>query len=187
MVTIRWRNTEQSWGAAAKSFHWVVALLILVQFVIGKIAENMVLSPAKLDTFVWHKSLGITLLLIVLLRLAWRLYDRPPAVPVNVPLHETRLAATGHWLLYVLMIAVPVSGWWISDTSRVPFEAYFVIPMPDLAETNRSMQETAETVHDLLTKALLFVVVLHVLAALRHHFRLRNNVMRRMLPGWRQR
>ena len=182
-MTIRWRNTETNWGAAAKSLHWLVAALILVQFIIGKVAENMALSPTKLDTFVWHKSLGVSVLLIVLLRLAWRLFDSPPVAPGNIPAHETKLAAIGHWLLYGLMIAVPLSGWWVSDTSRVPFEAYFAIPMPDLMETNRATQETAETVHELLTNALLALIVIHVLAALRHHFRLRDNVLRRMLPG----
>ena len=143
----------------------------------------MALSPAKLDTFVWHKSLGVSVLFIVLLRLAWRLFDKPPAAPESVPGRETKLAAIGHCLLYGLMIAVPVSGWWVSDTSRVPFEAYFAIPMPDLMETNRATQETAETVHEFLTNALLALVVIHVLAALRHHFRLRDDVLRRMLPG----
>ena len=182
-MTIRWRNTEETWGATAKSFHWLVALLILAQFVIGKIAEDMALSPAKLDMFVWHKSLGVSVLIIVLLRLAWRLIDHRPATPDDVTGHETRIAAIGHFLLYALMIAVPLSGWWVSDTSRVPFDAYFTIPMPDLLETDRTAQETAETVHSVLTNALLAVVGVHVLAALRHHFRLRNDILRRMLPG----
>jgi cytochrome b561 len=185
-VTIRWRNTENSWGAAARSFHWLVAGLILVQFVIGKIAEGMSLSPAKLDTFVWHKSLGVTVLLIVALRAAWRLFDAPPAPPGGIPPRETKLATIGHWLLYVLMFAVPLSGWWVSDASRVPFEAFFVVPMPDLIATDRDTQETAATVHEILTNALLAVAAIHVAAALRHHFYLRNDALRRMLPGGRQ-
>jgi cytochrome b561 len=186
-VTIRWRNTETSWGAAARSLHWLVAVLILVQFVIGKVAEGMSLSPAKIDIFVWHKSLGVTVLLIVMLRLAWRLLDTPPTPPEGIPEKETKLAAIGHWLLYVLMIAVPVSGWWVSDASRVPFEAYFIVPVPDLIPTDRAIQETAATVHEVLTNALLGVAAVHVTAALWHHFRLRNDVLRRMLTGGRQR
>ena len=165
------------------SLHWIVALLILAQFVIGNVAEEMRLSPAKLDAFVWHKSIGVTVLVLVILRLAWRLFNPPPSPPPGNPAWETKLAAVGHWILYVLMFAVPVSGWWISDASRVPFEAFFTLPMPDFIEVNRSMQETASEVHEALTKALLLVVIVHVAAALRHHFGLRDDVMRRMLPG----
>ena len=186
-MTIRWRNTERSWGAAARTFHWLVAAIILVQFVLGKVAEGMSISPAKIDTFVWHKSLGVTVLLIVLLRLAWRLFDSPPDAPAGIPPRETKLAAIGHWLLYVLMFAVPLSGWWVSDASRVPFEAYFVVPMPDLIATDRAAQETASTVHEILTNALLAVAAVHVAAALWHHFYHRNAVLRRMLTGGHQR
>ena len=184
---MRWRNTEKSWGAAARSFHWLVAAIILVQFVVGRIAEGMPVSPAKIDSFVWHKSLGVTVLVIVILRLVWRLFDAPPAPAEGIPPRETKLAAVGHWLLYVLMFAVPLSGWWVSDASRVPFEAFFVVPMPDLIATDRATQETAATVHEILTNVLLAVAAIHVAAALWHHFRLRNDVLRRMLWGERQR
>lgn len=182
-----WRNTADTWGTTAKSFHWIVALLILAQFVIGNVAENMKLSPAKLDAFVWHKSIGVTVLLLVILRLAWRFYNPPPSPLEGTPSWETKLAAAGHWILYVLMFAVPVSGWWISDASRVPFKAFFALPMPDFIEVNRAMQETASEVHEILTKALLLVVLVHVAAALRHHYRLGDDVLRRMLPGRRSR
>ena len=185
MSSGRARNSADSWGTIARSFHWFIALLIIAQFVIGRIAEAMSLSPAKLDLFVWHKSIGLTILLLVLLRLIWRLADPPPAPPTSSPGWETKLAAGGHYLLYLLMFAVPLSGWWISDASRVPFKAYFVMPMPDFVETNRAMQETAEGVHEGLVTALLVVALIHVAAALRHHFLLKDDVLRRMLP-WRR-
>jgi cytochrome b561 len=181
-----WRNTSKAWGIVAKSFHWIVALLILTQFALGNIAENMKLSPAKIDAFVWHKSIGVTILLLALLRLAWRAANPPPITPHDTPAWETKLAAAGHWLLYGLMIAVPISGWIVSDASRVPFEGFFIVPMPDLIETTRELQEEAEDVHELLTKALIAVVLVHIAAALRHHFMLRNDVLRRMLPGSRK-
>ncbi len=180
------RNSIETWGTVAKSFHWVIALLITAQFALGKIAEEMKLSPLKIDLFVWHKSIGVTVLLLVVLRLAWRLTHPTPAPPANSPGWETKLAATGHFLLYVLMFAVPISGWWISDASRVPFKAYFAVPMPDLIEMNRNVQEIAETVHDALANALLVVALVHVAAAVRHHVVLKDDVLRRMLPGQRR-
>jgi cytochrome b561 len=87
--------------------------------------------------------------------------------------------------LYGLLFAVPVSGWWISDSSRIPFKAFWTVPMPDWLPTDRTVQEAAEDVHGMLIIALLVVLAIHVLAALRHHFLLRNDTLKRMLP-WGQ-
>lgn len=181
-----WKNTEVAWGSIARSFHWLLAILILGQLALGKIAEGAKLSPLKLDLFVWHKSIGVTILALVMLRLAWRLGNPPPAPPAAMPRWETKLAAVGHTLLYVLMLAVPLSGWWISDSSRIPFKAYWILPMPDLLAVDRSVQEIAEGMHDVLTMVLLVVVIVHIAAALRHHFYLRNQILRRMLFAPRQ-
>ena len=177
------RNSADSWGAVARAFHWLIAALVVAQFVIGSIAEEMKLTPAKLDLFVWHKSIGVTVLLLALLRLAWRLGNPPPEPPAATPRWERRLAAMAHWVLYGLILAVPLSGWWVSDASRVPFKAFFLVPMPDFIVTDRALQEAAAEVHEALTTALLVVVAAHVAAALRHHFLLRDDVLRRMLTG----
>ena len=184
-MTIQLGNSGDTWGAVARGFHWLIAVLILAQFVIGSVAEEMDLTPAKLDLFVWHKSIGVTILALAVLRLLWRLGNPPPAMPAGTPRWEHRLAALGHWALYILMFVVPISGWLVSDASRVPFKAYFVVPMPDVVETNRSLQEAAAEVHEALTMTLLVVVLVHIAAALRHHFLLRNDVLRRMLTGRR--
>jgi len=175
-------NSVDRWGAVAKSFHWLIALLILGQLALGTIAEEARLSPLKLDLFVWHKSIGVTILLLVVLRVAWRLSNPPPAAPHSIPAWETTLARIGHALLYLLMFAVPLTGWWVSDTTRIPFKAFWLMPMPDLMEANREMSDLAGDVHGALTKLLLLVVVIHIAAALRHHFFLHNKILTRMLP-----
>ena len=114
----------------------------------------------------------------------WRLNNPPPATPDGIPGGETIAARIGHALLYLLMFAVPLTGWWVSDTTRIPFKAFWLVPMPDLIETNREMSDLAADVHGALTKLLLLVVVIHVAAALRHHFFLHNKILARMLP-WR--
>lgn len=184
-MTTRLRNSAESWGAVARLFHWLIAALILAQFVIGSVAEEMKLTPAKLDLFVWHKSLGVTVLALAMLRLAWRVGNPPPAPPAGMPGWERKLATLAHWVLYALIFVVPLTGWWVSDASRVPFKAFFVLPMPDFLATDRALQEAGEEVHEALTKTLLLVVILHVAAALRHHFLLRDDVLRRMLTGRR--
>ncbi len=178
------RNTTNSWGAIAKSFHWIIALLILSQLVLGNIAEGYRLSPTKLDLFVWHKSIGVTVLLLVILRVVWRLTNPPPTPPDGIPAWETIAARIGHALLYLLMLAVPLSGWWVSDATRIPFKAFWLVPMPDLIAANRDISDLAADVHGALTKLLLLVVVIHIVAALRHHFFMHNKILSRMLP-WR--
>lgn len=182
-MTVQFRNSSDTWGAVARGFHWLIAVLILAQFVIGNVAEEMKLTPAKLDLFVWHKSIGVTILLLAVLRLVWRLGNPPPAPPAGTPRWEQRLAAAAHAVLYALIFAVPISGWWVSDASRVPFKAFFAVPMPDFIVTNREVQEIAAEVHEALITALLLVVIAHIAAALRHHFLLRDDVLSRMLSG----
>ncbi len=182
-VTMQLRNSAEAWGAVARAFHWSIAALVLVQFALGSIAEEMKLTPAKLDLFVWHKSIGLTVLVLAVLRLAWRFGNPPPGPPDGTPGWERRLAAIAHWVLYALIFAVPLSGWWVSDASRVPFKAFFLVPMPDFVATDRALQEAAAEVHEVLTMTLLVVVLVHVAAGLRHHFLLRDDVLRRMLTG----
>jgi cytochrome b561 len=182
MMTNMTTVEKSSWDGVAKSFHWVVALMILGELALGQIIERTALSPLKLDLFVWHKSIGVTILLLVILRLGWRLTHSPPAPPAGTPAWENTLARIGHVLLYCLMFAVPLAGWTVSDTSRIPFKVFWLVPAPDLMTADRELSELAADVHGGLTKLLTVVVLIHIAAALRHHFFLRNKVLRRMLP-----
>lgn len=176
------RNSAKAWGFVAMGLHWLLAVLIVGQFVLGAVAADMSVSPFKLDLFVWHKSFGVTILLLVMLRLGWRLTNRAPGLPTSVPTHERQLARINHGLLYGLMIAVPLSGWIVSDTSRIPFRIFWSIPTPDLLPVNREVSELAAGVHETLVVLMIVLVAVHVLAAFRHHFVKHNDVLLRMLP-----
>ena len=169
------------WNAVARLFHWGMAAMIFYQLWLGWQAEDMPFSPKKLDLFITHKSIGLTVLLLVVLRLGWRLRSGRPAHPQTTSAWEKRLADVGHWVLYALMMLLPLTGWWISDTSRIPFKLFAAIPLPDLMAADKAASELAASVHDGLTKALVFVLAVHVLAALRHHFLLKDDSLKRML------
>jgi len=179
-------NTTESWGAAAKLFHWTIALLILIQIALGVTAVAWRLSPLKLELFVWHKSTGVLILVLMLARLAWRLANRSPALPAQTPAWERNAALASHAALYALAIALPLSGWVINSAAGVPFSVFWLVPLPAIVAPDERLEELAKLAHFSLLVALCLVLALHIGAALRHHFIKRDNVLLRMLPGtWR--
>ena len=180
------RNTADSWGAPAKFFHWVMAALILAQIALGLTAASWRLSPTKLELFFWHKSTGMLILLLVALRLLWRLANPAPALPSGMPAWERAAARASHLLLYALMIALPIAGWIVNSASNVPFRIFWLIPLPAIVAPDEPTADLVALVHGGLFVLLALVLVAHTGAALRHHFVKRNTVLVRMLPGtWR--
>jgi cytochrome b561 len=180
------RNNDDSWGVAAKLFHWVMAALILAQIPLGLAAANWRVSPMKLNLFFWHKSTGMLILALLALRLLWRLANPTPALPAGMPAWERAGARLSHFLLYVLMIALPVTGWIVNSASNVPFRIFWLIPLPAIVAPDKATADLAALVHRGLFALLAPVLVAHIGAALQHHFVKRNTVLTRMLP-WRTR
>jgi cytochrome b561 len=180
------RNDADSWGAPAKLFHWVMAALIFTQIVLGLMAANWHLSPTKLELFFWHKSTGMLILALVGLRILWRLVNPTPELPSGMAAWERTAARLSDLLLYVLMIALPVTGWIVNSASNVPFRIFWLIPLPAIVAPDKPTAEFAALVHGGLFALLALVLVAHVGAALRHHYVKRDTVLTRMLP-WRTR
>lgn len=176
-------SASPAWGGVAKLLHWLMAVLIFAQFVLGWAAVGWRLSPAKLNLFVWHKSIGLLLLALVVVRVGWRLFDRRPPWPPSMRASERTAAIAVHGLLYVFMIALPLSGWIINSAARVPFRAFWLIPVPHLVPADKALEELAKQVHFALFLGLAVALTLHIAAALRHHFVYRDEVLVRMLPG----
>jgi len=177
------RNDGEHWGGLAMGLHWVMALLIFVLFVLGWVAVSLPLSPSKLKLFYWHKSLGLVVLLLVGLRILWRLLDPPPRPVRGLAAWERGLARVAHLWLYVLMLLMPLSGWLINSAANFPFKPFGLFPLPDLVQPDKALQADFQLVHLTGFWLLAGLLVLHVAAALRHHFVKRNPVLRRMLPG----
>lgn len=175
-------SSGAGWSTIAKLLHWTIAALIVAQFVVGWMAVSWRLSPTKLDLFVWHKSTGMLVLALVVLRLAWRATHHPPPWPTDMPRWERLAAALTHGLLYAAMIAIPLTGWVVSSAAGVPFSIYWRIPLPSIAPTDRHLAEVVAGVHGALGIALIVLLVIHIGAALRHHYIKRDDVLLRMLP-----
>lgn len=157
--------------------------MILSMFVLGWVAVNYPMSPTKIKLFVWHKSIGMTILMLVLLRLAWRLTETTPAPPNHMQMWERRVARASHTLMYLVMVAMPLSGWVINSAANFPLKLYGLMRVPDIAPAGKELQTQAELVHLSLFWLLVTLLLLHVGAALWHHFVYRDEILRRMLPG----
>ena len=165
----------------AIALHWLIALLILVAFPLGVYMHELPLSPRKLQLYSYHKWIGITVLLAAATRLLWRIGHRPPA-PLPGPRWQIVAAHAVHHLLYLLIVAVPLSGWLMSSALGFPVVWFGVLPLPDLIAKNKELGEALKEVHEALNFTLLALVVVHVAAALKHHFFDRDATLVRMLP-----
>jgi cytochrome b561 len=183
--TLMLRNTEHSWGAPAKWLHWTIAALVFAQIAFGWAAKSWHLSPTKLDLFVWHKSIGMLTLLLVVARLAWRFVNVAPSLPAQTPLLEQRAAHLNHFLLYLTSLLMPLTGWIVNSAANIPFRIFWLIPLPAIIGPDDALAGTAARAHFVLFVALSLLLVVHIGAALRHHFLKHDDVLRRMLPGRR--
>jgi cytochrome b561 len=177
------RNTEQGWGVPAKLLHWAVAALVLVQICLGWVAVSWRLSPTKLDLFVWHKSIGLLILLLMLVRMAWRSVNVTPSLPAGRALLERRAARASHLLLYLVLLVMPLTGWIINSAANIPFRIFWLIPLPAIVQPDKVLADATARVHLALFIVLALLLVVHIGAALRHHFVKHNDVLTRMLSG----
>ena len=180
------RNTNRTWGSLTKAMHWIIVLLIINQWVIAERAEELK-GLAKLQALSWHKSFGMTILMLAIIRLVWRWMNPVPDLSNETRPWERMLAKVSHVLLYALLFAIPLTGWMMSSARNFPVSWFKLFQFPDLVapadQTFRLMQD----VHPLLFSALVIVALLHVAGALKHHFIDRNDVLKRMLPFGRVR
>jgi cytochrome b561 len=175
------RNTAAEWGSLARLFHWLILLLVIAQFVMAWSANALPReSPAKLALETRHMSFGITVLLLTIVRIIWRSANPTPAAPAGAR-WETLLAHATLGTLYLLLLAIPLSGWVMAD-GHGDAVAWFGAPLPGLVSKGSALGRPAHEAHELLGWVLLALIALHVLAALKHHFIARNDVLRRMRP-----
>lgn len=159
-----------------------MALLIFAAIILGWTAELLETSPLKLGLFVIHKSVGITVLVLVVLRVLWKLASQAPAPVPNIHPAHARLANLGHWGLYALMLAMPISGWILNSAANFPFKWFGIVPVPHIIAPDESLQDLAALAHLTLSWILLAMLAGHICMALLHHIRHRNEVLLRMLP-----
>jgi cytochrome b561 len=180
------KNTAQRWGSMSKSLHWLIALLILALGIVGLTMGELPKTPKYFWVYTLHKSIGITVLVLVALRLGWRLYAGAPEAVPGTPSWQERIASFTHWLLYALMFALPLSGWLYDSASGLrPFKLFGLVEMPKLVAPSEQASQVSHAIHEWGFWALILLVLAHAGAALFHHIHQRDATLARMLPqGW---
>jgi cytochrome b561 len=170
------------YGTTAKVFHWLIVALLLVQYPLGWLMPDIHRGMKPGDAMTYHISIGIVILALIVLRLAWRL-SHLVAPDSSLPPWQRVTSEAIHWLLYVLVLATTISGWLFASFRGWSISFFFLTPLPMLASENSTALRMINHWHQIFEWALLILIGLHVAAALVHLFVFRNRVIQRMLPG----
>ena len=177
------KNTAECWGPVSQAFHWLIVLLLLSLAIVGLTMGELPRTPKYFWVYTAHKSMGITVLFLVLARIGWRLYAGAPHPVPGTPTWQERIASVTHWLLYALTLAIPLSGWLYDSASGLrPFRWYGLFDVPKLSPPDEALRNLSHEVHEWGFWVLLALVVAHAGAAFYHHFFQRDATLTRMLP-----
>ena len=163
-----------------------MAILVLAQIPLGIYASRLPIGLERLQWLSRHKTIGITLLVLVLARLLWRLAVPPPALPGSMPRWEQRAATITHRMLYALLLAAPIAGWLYASAAGLSVSWFGLVHVPDLIAKDRALADAFKLTHTVLVSLLAVLIAGHVAAALRHALLRHDGVMQRMLP-WQRR
>jgi len=174
------------YGAVAMVLHWLMALVLSALFALGLYMTRLPdvgFDTWKISLILYHKELGIVALMLVVLRLVWRVGNALPRLVENLPGWQKVAARFVHLCFYALMLALPLTGWLMSSATGIPVPVLGLFTLPDLVPYDDRLYHALNDAHRYIGYALLVCMAAHIGAALRHHFLLRDNTLRKMLPG----
>lgn len=176
------RNADR-WGSTSQLLHWTIAVLVLLIGMVGLVMGELPRSPRWFWVYTAHKSLGLGVLALVLVRIGWRLYaGAPPPVP-GTPRWQAWMASAVHVLLYAMVLAMPLSGWLYDSASGLrPLRWFGQVEVPKLVAPDPALADAAHATHEWLFWLLVLLVLAHAGAALYHHFVRHDATLARMLP-----
>jgi cytochrome b561 len=175
------KSSETRWGSVTQAIHWLMAVAIIGNGILGLIMDEMPRGMTKLNTFAIHKSIGLTVLALLILRVSWRFFERKPR-DEPMPRWQRLAAHATHAVLYLLMLAIPLSGWIYNSAHGYPLQWFKWFNLPALVEKNQALSDIAGETHEILFWVIVVVLVAHVGGALVHHWFERDNTLLRMLP-----
>jgi cytochrome b561 len=170
------------YGTTAKVFHWLIVALLLVQYSIGWLMPDIHGGMKPGDAMIFHVSIGMTILVLIVLRFTWRL-THPVAPESSLPPWQRLSSEAMHWLLYALVLATTITGWLFASYRGWSLSYFYLAPLPMLASEDAAAVKAFDGWHQAMEWTLLTVVGIHVATAIVHIFIYRDRIMQRMLPG----
>jgi len=191
---MQFKNSSNGYGVVAQALHWLIAVLIVVQWVLAELADDAghdkAVHPAaalqELTLLARHKSVGLTIFALAVVRLLWRFVSAPPPMPSAMPRWQVFAAKATHFAFYALLLLMPISGLVMSAAANFPVSYFGWFTIPNLVAPDEALADVMKERHELLFDILFGLAVVHIVAALKHQFIDRDDVLRRMLP-WRAR
>lgn len=181
------RNTADRWGPVSQLLHWTVVMLVVALAGLGLYMVELPNNPQKIRLYALHKSLGLTVLGLMAIRLAWRAHAGTPRPVSGTPRWQERIAALTHGALYLLLFAMPLTGWLFNSAAGFPLQWFGMVNLPRIAAADPDLRELAKLLHEGGFWLLLALVVVHAGAAFYHHLFLHDATLARMLPRRRPR
>ena len=175
-------NSKKAYGSVTKSLHWLTALLVIALLAVGLYMTDLPNSPDKFKIYAFHKSIGITVLTLTLLRVLWHRRSAKPEMVTTLGAMEKKLSKALHEVFYVLLAVMPLTGWALSSAVSFPVSFFGLFTLPPLLAPNKELVGLFKELHDDIGIALIVLVALHALASLKHHFIDKDAVLKRMLP-----
>jgi cytochrome b561 len=178
------KNSSERYGIIAQLLHWSIVVLIVMQFVLAsqaEAAEEAHHSLQQANILTTHRSVGMAIFMLAVLRLLWRFTNTAPSA-LATKAWQNRLASIMHWALYALILITPLFGWLMSSAKNDAVSWFGLFTFPNMVSPDESLVEQFKEVHEIFAFMIFNLAVLHLLAALKHHFYDKDNVLRRMLP-----
>lgn len=182
MKPIRLTNSQSRYGLVSQSLHWLMAVLIVMQFTWAWRIQQLDLGRLRYELVNQHKSIGLTIFAFLMLRLFWRWFNPPPP-PVSMPRWQQKAMHWVHGLIYLLLLLLPPIGWAMSSAAGFVVSWFDIVDLPALVSQDDALKDRLRDIHALLAWSLAVLVSGHIAVALYHHFVLRDQTLRRMLPG----
>lgn len=176
------KNTDHSYGWLAKTFHWTIGLLVIVMLIVGNIMTGMENTPAKFQIYSLHKSVGILILMLAIMRLCWRIVNVEPSHG-HLARWQRFASHAVHYALYACLFLMPLSGWAMTSASGRTLHFFGLFELPAMVSPDPELAKILAERHAFIGWTIVALLCAHVGAALLHHFYYKDNILKRMLPG----
>lgn len=179
---MRIKNTKEKYGSVAIALHWFMALLILGQLILGVYMVNFSTELEKAKLFGWHKSVGVLILILITLRLAWRMHNIDPVLPKHIPYWQQLTSKIVHYLLYIVLFCLPPTGWMLSSAAGRSVSFFGLFELPKIINPNEQLAHFFTEAHQWLAFGLIGLLFIHIGAVFQHYIFYKYNLLKRMLP-----